>query len=73
MNTVTASPVEVTAAKAQGADGLIDVRLTAIRYAARDTNLYEFAQRRRQAAARPTSPAPTSTCICRTAWSGNIR
>ena len=24
------------------ADGLIDVRLTAIRYAARDTNLYEF-------------------------------
>jgi ferredoxin-NADP reductase len=31
---------EVTPATA--ADGLIDVRLTAIRYAARDTNLYEF-------------------------------
>ena len=33
MNTVTASPVAATPAKAQAADGLIDVRLAAIRYA----------------------------------------
>jgi ferredoxin-NADP reductase len=44
VNTVTASPVEATAAKAQRSDALIDVRLAAIRYAARDTNLYEFVQ-----------------------------
>ncbi len=31
-----------TAAPARGQDGLIEVRLTAIRYAARDTNLYEL-------------------------------
>ncbi len=42
MNTVTAIPAEAAPAKTQAPDGLIDVRLTAIRYAARDTNLYEF-------------------------------
>ena len=31
-------------AASPASDGLIDVRLTAIRYAARDTNLYEFAR-----------------------------
>jgi tetrachlorobenzoquinone reductase len=41
MNTVTAEP-EASAAGAQAQDGLIEVRLMAIRYAARDTNLYEF-------------------------------
>ena len=40
MNTALATPTRATSAKAP--DGLIDVRLTAIRYAARDTNLYEF-------------------------------
>jgi ferredoxin-NADP reductase len=40
VSTVTATPAAVPAATS--ADGLIDVRLTAIRYAARDTNLYEF-------------------------------
>jgi ferredoxin-NADP reductase len=40
VNTLTATPAEAAAEKT--ADGLIDVRLTAIRYAARDTNLYEF-------------------------------
>ena len=40
VSTVTATPAAVQAATS--ADGLIDVRLTAIRYAARDTNLYEF-------------------------------
>ena len=40
MDTWTASRDEV--APEQASDGLIDVRLTAIRYAARDTNLYEF-------------------------------
>ncbi len=38
MNTATASPV----APAKSQADLIDVRLSAIRYAARDTNLYEF-------------------------------
>ena len=42
MNTVTASPVAAAPARAPAHDGLIDVRLSAIRYAARDTNLYEF-------------------------------
>ena len=42
MNTVTATPAEAAPAKTQAPDGLIDVRLTAIHYAARDTNLYEF-------------------------------
>jgi ferredoxin-NADP reductase len=41
VDTVTASP-EIAAAPAPAADALIEVRLTAIRYAARDTNLYEF-------------------------------
>src|SRR5258707_6908614 len=41
VNTATATPVEAMPAK--HADRLIDMRVTAIRYAARDTNLYEFA------------------------------
>jgi tetrachlorobenzoquinone reductase len=40
VNTAIATPAETSPAKA--ADGLIDVRVTAIRYAARDTHLYEF-------------------------------
>ena len=40
MNDVTATAMESTPAKAP--DGLIEVRVTAIRYAARDTHLYEF-------------------------------
>jgi ferredoxin-NADP reductase len=42
VNTVTAISAAATPTRAQAADGLIEVRLTAIRYAARDTNLYEF-------------------------------
>jgi len=42
VNTVTAIPAAAAPTKVPAADGLIDVRLTAIRYAARDTNLYEF-------------------------------
>jgi ferredoxin-NADP reductase len=42
VNTVAASATAAPPA-AQTAEGLIDVRLTAIRYAARDTNLYELA------------------------------
>jgi tetrachlorobenzoquinone reductase len=40
VNTAVTTPAE--AAPAKTADGLIDVRVTAIRYAARDTHLYEF-------------------------------
>jgi tetrachlorobenzoquinone reductase len=40
VTTALATPAESAATKPP--DGLIDVRLTAIRYAARDTNLYEF-------------------------------
>ena len=40
MDTVTATPAAATPAAAS--DGLIDVRVTAIRYAARDTHLFEF-------------------------------
>ena len=40
MNEVTATAMEATPAKAS--DGLIEVRVTTIRYAARDTHLYEF-------------------------------
>ena len=40
MNTTTA--IRDAATSRQSSDELIDVRLTAIRYAARDTNLYEF-------------------------------
>jgi ferredoxin-NADP reductase len=40
VDTLTAARDDATPVK--GSDGLIDVRLTAIRYAARDTNLYEF-------------------------------
>jgi hypothetical protein len=43
---------------------LIEVRLTAIRYAARDTNLFEF--RRLDGEPLP-SPVRMSTCICRAA------
>jgi ferredoxin-NADP reductase len=42
LNTLTAPSAAAAPATAPAADGLIDVRLTAIRYAARDTNLYEF-------------------------------
>jgi ferredoxin-NADP reductase len=38
----TAIAAEAAASKRETADGLIEVRLTAIRYAARDTNLYEL-------------------------------
>ena len=38
---VTSSPVETTPMRTPASEGLIDVRLTAIRYAARDTNLYD--------------------------------
>ena len=41
MNTTTAAPVEVT--PTQTAQGPIEMRVSAIRYAARDTNIYEFA------------------------------
>jgi ferredoxin-NADP reductase len=41
VNTATATSAEAVPAKKT--DGLIDMRVTAIRYAARDTNLYEFA------------------------------
>jgi tetrachlorobenzoquinone reductase len=41
LTTATAPPGEAMPVKS--ADGLIEVRVTAIRYAARDTNLYEFA------------------------------
>jgi ferredoxin-NADP reductase len=44
VNTVTSSAVETTPARTPASEGLIDVRLTAIRYAARDTNLYELAR-----------------------------
>jgi ferredoxin-NADP reductase len=40
VDTLTAARNEIT--PEQASDALIDVRLTAIRYAARDTNLYEF-------------------------------
>ena len=42
MNTTTAASVEVTPTHMVGG-GLIDVRVTAIRFAARDTNLYDLA------------------------------
>src|SRR5262249_21774120 len=41
LSTATAAPGEVVPATSAG--GLIEVRVTAIRYAARDTNVYEFA------------------------------
>ncbi|MBV8112394.1 MAG: ferredoxin reductase, partial [Hyphomicrobiales bacterium] len=41
VNTATATPAK--ALPTEHADDLIDMRVTAIRYAARDTNLYEFA------------------------------
>jgi tetrachlorobenzoquinone reductase len=44
VNTLTANPAVAAPTKASAAEGLIDVRLTAIRYAARDTNLYELAR-----------------------------
>jgi tetrachlorobenzoquinone reductase len=42
VSTLTANPAAAAPTKARAVDGLIDVRLTAIRYAARDTNLYEL-------------------------------
>ena len=42
VDTATASRGEVTRALAPAPEALIEVRLTAVRYAARDTNLYEF-------------------------------
>ena len=42
MNTVMVTPAAVAPAKGEGADALIEVRVDAIRYAARDTNIYEF-------------------------------
>jgi tetrachlorobenzoquinone reductase len=42
VDTLTASPGDATTTPAS--DALIEVRLSAIRYAARDTNLYEFAR-----------------------------
>jgi tetrachlorobenzoquinone reductase len=44
VNALTANPATAAPTTAQAADGLIDVRLIAIRYAARDTNLYELAR-----------------------------
>ena len=44
MNTVVASATAAPPA-VHTADALIEVRLTAIRYAARDTNIYEFTSR----------------------------
>ncbi len=44
MNSVTADPAETTPARTPAPVGLIDVRVIAIRYAARDTNLYQFAR-----------------------------
>jgi ferredoxin-NADP reductase len=42
VNTATAIPATTAPSTAHAAEGLIDVRLTAIRYAALDTNLYEL-------------------------------
>jgi tetrachlorobenzoquinone reductase len=44
VNTALATPTQAAAAKTpdKAPDSLIDVRVTAIRYAARDTHLYEF-------------------------------
>jgi tetrachlorobenzoquinone reductase len=44
VNTVTAIAAETTPARTPAPDGLIDVRVTAIRYAARDTHLYQFSR-----------------------------
>ena len=42
MDSVTATSKERALATAQASDGLLEVRLTAIRYVARDTSLFEF-------------------------------
>ena len=42
MNTVMVTPAAVAPAKGEAADALIEVRVDAIRYAARDTNIYEL-------------------------------
>jgi ferredoxin-NADP reductase len=42
LDSLTAAPAESTAATAPAPNDVVDVRLTAIRYAARDTNLYEL-------------------------------
>ncbi len=51
---------------------LIDVRLMAIRYAARDIYTFEFA-RLDNLSCRQFRQARTSTCICLMVWSGNIQ
>jgi ferredoxin-NADP reductase len=42
VSTLTAIPAEATPTTTQAPDGLIEVRVSAIRYAARDTHLFEF-------------------------------
>jgi tetrachlorobenzoquinone reductase len=42
VNTVMATPAAVAPAKGEAADVLVEVRVDAIRYAARDTNIYEL-------------------------------
>jgi ferredoxin-NADP reductase len=44
VNTTMATPAVAAPAAAEAAQGLIEVRLHAIRYAARDTNMYELAR-----------------------------
>ena len=68
MNTVT----PITAEPAPATSGLIEVRVNAIRYAARDTHMFEFTPL--DGKALPSyQPARTSTCICPTASCGSIR
>jgi hypothetical protein len=51
---------------------LIEVFLSAIRYAARDTNLYEL-RRMDDGLLPPAEAVHTLICICRIEWSGNTR
>lgn len=48
MDALTANPGEVTSFNEPASEVLIEVRLSAIRYAARDTNIYEFQRPDRQ-------------------------
>ena len=52
--------------------GAMDLVLTCIRMAARDTNLYSFARADR-GPLPSAEPAPISGSSCRTASNGNIR
>jgi hypothetical protein len=61
----TATSTEAAPAKRETVNGLIEVRLTAIRYAARDTNPTS-SLRSMESRCRPISRAHTSTCICPT-------